>query len=908
MDLSSTIHLLGDILGAVLSEQESPEIFEIEERVRAYAKMRRAGDGDAASELRNEVANLSLNQSRAVASAFALYFDLVNLAEEAERVLILRAQRGQYNLPANQDTISATIAMLKQSGVTHQQMGELLSKLSIELVLTAHPTEAKRRTILSKIQRIAGILSELNVIEQYPVELAQAKQNLYAEITSFWLTDRTRTTRLEATDEVRTGMYFIESYFWNVLPKLYAELEQSLEEHYPGLVVQHAWLRLASWIGGDRDGNPNVNVEVTAETLRLHRGLAVEQHRKNIQEVSRKLSLSATRVPPPVELLNWFSSRRPLPAHVAYLENRYSDEPFRLALSLLADDLAHASQEDMTSRLLSDEPHAARARYEQFMHPLELISGAVPPAIARDHLSILRKQFKIFGLWAARLDIREDSKELRSALGELLRGLGLEMNFDQMEPIERSKLLRNLLSQPSPALSKHPGITEKTAETLALFQLIARARKVYGYELLGPFIVSMTQDAADILTVLLLARWMGTDDCLQIVPLFETIQDLRSAPVILDTLFSLPEYRDHLRSCCDEQMVMIGYSDSNKDGGYLAANWALYEAQEKIAEVCRKADIQLTLFHGRGGTIARGGGPASRAIRAQPPGTINGRFRLTEQGEIISSRYANPVLAYRHLEQIVSAVIQSSIPSPKPNKIPDEWRDVLQTMAEASRLVYRKLVFETPGFIEFWKYATPLEEITQLRIGSRPATRQSSDIEVTKIRAIPWVFSWMQSRFNLPGWYGLGSGLKACQIGTSKENISLLQEMYSNWPFFRTMLDNAESSMLKADMEIAQMYAQLVPDQELAKHIFQQIKFEYQLTRSMILAITQHEVLMDTDPFIQRSVKLRQPYVDPLNYIQVELLKRRREMIDQDTVALKALQEAIVITINGIASALRNTG
>jgi phosphoenolpyruvate carboxylase len=908
MDLSSTIHLLGDILGSVLSEQESPEIFEIEERIRAYAKTRRAGDGAAATELRNEVANLSLDQSRAVASAFALYFDLVNLAEEAERVLMLRAQRGQPHLPLNQDTIPATIAALKQQGVTRQQMSELLANLSIELVLTAHPTEAKRRTILSKIQRIADILDDLNVIEQYPVELAQAKQNLYAEITSFWLTDRARTTRLEATDEVRTGMFFIESYFWNVLPKLYDELEQALDEHYPGLVVQHSWLRLASWIGGDRDGNPYVNAAVTAETLRLHRGLAVEQHRKNIQEVSRKLSLSANRVQPPAELLEWFSNRRPFPAHVAYLEKRYSDEPFRLVLSLLADDLAQASQEDMTTHLLSDEPHAARVKNEQFVHPLQLISEAVPPAIARDHLAILRKQFKIFGLWAARLDIREDSKVLRSALGEILRGLHLEMDFEKIDPSDRSELIGNLLRQPVPALAKHPGITEKTAETLALFQLIARAKRMYGYELLGPFIVSMTQDAADILTVLLLARWMGTADCVQIVPLFETIKDLQAAPVILETLFTSPEYREHLRVCCDEQMVMIGYSDSNKDGGYLAANWALYEAQEKIAEVCRKADIQLTLFHGRGGTVARGGGPASRAIRAQPPGTINSRFRLTEQGEIISSRYANPVLAYRHLEQIVSAVIQSSINPSKPNIIPDEWRNNVQIMAEASRLVYRKLVFDTPGFLDFWKHATPLEEITQLRIGSRPATRQTSDIEVTKIRAIPWVFSWMQSRFNLPGWYGLGSGLNACEFGSSEENLFLLQEMYSRWPFFRTMLDNAESSMLKADMEIAQMYAQLVPDRILAEKIFQQINTEYHLTRSMILAITKHDDLMDTDPLIQRSVKLRQPYVDPLNYIQVELLKRRREMIDPNTDVSKALQEAIIITINGIASALRNTG
>jgi phosphoenolpyruvate carboxylase len=906
MDLSNTIHLLGDILGTVLSELESPELFDIEERIRGQAKLRRQGDASAEEQLTAEVACLDADQARVVASAFALYFDLVNLAEESERVQILRSEADNSSTHQRPDTIWEALAHLKSEGISREKFAELLADLSIELVLTAHPTEAKRRTILSKVQRIADILIRLHEIERYPAEFLQAKKELYAEITSFWLTDRARTTRLEVTDEVRTGLYFIDEYFWEVLPKLYVALEEAVDHFYPGLTIQPAWLKLASWIGGDRDGNPFVTTNVTAETLRLHRGLAVERHRRALQEVSRRISLSGQRIPPPEDLLGWFQSRHPLPAHVAYLAQRYSFEPYRVAMSLLADDLAQASQDDMTHRLLSDMPHTAKVRLENFTQPLEIISRAVPAAVSDDQLRILRYQFMIFGLGAARLDIREDSAVLRRAMGEILRALGIATAFETSSAVERMSILTTLLNQPAIELARHPGITPQTAETLALFQLVARARSVYGSDLIGPIIISMTRDAADILTVLLLARWMGTDNCLQIVPLFETIADLNAAPQILDQLFHLQVYRQHLASCCDEQMVMIGYSDSNKDGGYLAANWALYEAQENIALICSQHQVRLTLFHGRGGTVARGGGPASRAIRSQPPGTIQGRFRLTEQGEIISSRYANPILAQRHLEQIVNAVLLSSTAHLDENPVSPEWRQAISLMAEAARSAYRKLIFDDPRFLVFWQQATPLDEIKRLRIGSRPAARQTEDESVDRIRAIPWVFSWMQSRFNLPGWYGLGSGLAI--FCADPVNLRQLQAMYSGWPFFRAVLDNAESSMLKADLQIAALYAGLVEDEALAKDIFSQITAEFDLTRRMILAISGHQDLMDSDPLVQRSVKLRQPYVDPLNYIQVEMLHRLRLISDKEGPAAQTLRDVIVVTINGIAAALRNTG
>jgi phosphoenolpyruvate carboxylase len=905
LDLSATIHLVGDILGQVISELESSAIFELEEHIRAHAKARRAGDLQAAEDLAADVASLTPYNARAIAAAFSLYFDLVNLAEENYRVDVLRQyERENYPEPIP-DSIGEAVRSLHQLHVDAQQMSRLLQSLSIELVLTAHPTEAKRRTVLSKLQRISTILMKIGQPNLLPREMGEYQRSLHAEVTELWLTDRSRTARPAVTDEVRTGLYFVDEIFWEVLPRIYAELDAALDVYYPGLHPRHAWLSLASWIGGDRDGNPNVISEVTAETLRLHRGLAVEKHRAAFQDLARRLSLSQNLTPMPAELLAWFETRRPLPSHVAYLEDRYANEPYRLVLSLLAYDLAEASKENMRAHLLSKEPHQARAHLADFTRPVDSICRVLPPALAGDRIRTVAHQLEIFGLHAARLDIREDSSRLNAALGEVLRGLKIHLRFEEASHRERLELLIDLLQRPAPQLAAHPGITTQAAETWALFQLLTRVRDVYGRDLLGPFIISMTRSSADVLSVLLMARWTGCADCVSIVPLFETIQDLANAHQSLEELFSLEIYRDHLATCENRQMVMIGYSDSNKDGGYLTANWSLYQAQERIAETCRRYGFELTLFHGRGGTVARGGGPANRAIRAQPPGTVNGHFRLTEQGEIITSRYSNKDLAHRHLEQIVNAVLLASAPQQQSREdhLSSSWRQALDQMSMAAEDKFRSLVYETPGFLDFWQSATPIDEIKRLSIGSRPAARQPGTETITKIRAIPWVFSWMQSRYNLPGWYGLGTGLDSGHVP-----LGLLQEMYLEWPFFKALLDNAEMSLLKADMGIASLYATLVPDQDFARRIFNLINDEYQRTQEALLEITAHKELMDAEPVIQRSVHLRNPYVDPLNYIQIEMLRRLRSLPDGESSQAEALRDVMVITINGIAAGLRNTG
>ncbi len=901
MDISQTIHILGDLLGQVIADLEGSEIFAAEERIRRLAKARRAGESGAAAALQAEIAALPDAQTRPIAAAFAAYFDLVNLAEEETRIALLRQREEEaYPQPAS-ESIGAAVAALKQRGVSAGQMAALLEWLSIELVLTAHPTEARRRTVLSKIQRIGQLLAKASENSRSKRQSQRLLAALRAQIALLWLTDRSRTAKPTVTDEVRTGLYFVDSIFWQVLPQIYADLDEALAEHYPELTCERPWLRLASWIGGDRDGNPFVTAPVTAETLRLHRGLAVENHRRALHELSRHLSLSASRWPLPPSLQDWIERRRPLPEHVAYIEQRYANEPYRLILSLLSADLAEASREDMTARLLAANPHRALVSLDHLEAPLAAIAAHLPACLAQDEIRALQRQLRIFGLHSARLDIREDTARWNAALSEVLRALNVAPDFDRLPAAERAQVLIQLFCQAPPELAQSPGVTPAAAETWALLHLMGRVRAAYGQDMLGPIILSMTHSTADVLAVLLLLHWAGCDQGQAIVPLFETIDDLQAAPRILHDLFSSEIYRAHLASCGGEQMVMIGYSDSNKDGGYLAANWALYQAQEAITRIAAEHRVTLTLFHGRGGTIARGGGPANRAIRAQPPGSIQGKFRLTEQGEIIASRYGNPALAHRHLEQIVHAILLASIPDANTAPIPSHWREALAQAAAAASQAYRALVYETPGFIEFWQAVTPLDEIKRMTIGSRPAARARAGA-VNQIRAIPWVFSWMQSRFNLPGWYSLGSGLAAIP------DPALLRAMYAGWPLFKTLLDNAEMSLIKADMDIAALYVSLATDQALAQALFARIRAEYERACQAVLAISGHASLLAAEPVTQNAVHLRNPYVDPLNYLQVEMLRRLRRLPDPDGEAAETLRQGIVLTINGIAAGLRNTG
>lgn len=909
--LSRDIHLLGDLLGRTLLAQEGEGLFQSEEIVRALAKARRSGQEDVSAQLSAQIAMYDARTLNLIALAFTAYFDLVNLAEEQHRVRILREREMSNPGGTHDESIARAFQELKARNVPAERVAALVRDLHVELVFTAHPTEARRRTLLSKLARMAVVLYELDRPDLLPRERETWLQHLTAEIHSHWLTERSRTTKPEVTDEVRTGLFFLDTILWDVVPRLYDDMRRALAEYYPEIPFPEHFIQFGTWIGGDRDGNPFVTADVTAESLRLNRGLAVEKYRNAIRAVERELSISEYHTVISPALREALERDYAAPSkHLAYLKKRYPSEPYRLKLAAVAEQLAETTQDPVKERLLgqTDAPLPKLNRAAQLAEPLEVMADSLRAdrgaLIADDDLRTLQEQVDVFGLHVARLDIRQESSRLISDVDALLYAYRINPHFAKMSRPDQADLLTYLLKQLPHDLREGGGYSDETNETIALFQLLKRTYDNYGSEPLGVFIISMAQSESDVLAVLLLAHWAGIADQLDIVPLFETMQALTSAAPILGKLFANESYAAHIKARGMQQQVMVGYSDSNKESGLVAANWALYQGQMDIARVCREHGVTFTLFHGRGGSVARGGGPPSRAILAQPPGTLDGRFRMTEQGEVLSARYGNSHLAHRHLEQIVYAVIRASTLPETPLR--EDWRAMMQELSNAGLRAYRALVYETPRFVEFWEQATPIHEIAQLRIGSRPA-RRSSTPSVQTLRAIPWVFSWMQSRFNLPGWYGLGSALDAV-AGNDAAQIQLLQAMTHEWQFFGTMLQNVQNALGKGDMGIAAQYAELVEDVELRETMFGRIREEFDRTREWILRLTGQTDILDNEPILQRAIHLRNPYVDPLNFIQIELMRRLRALDENDIEGRAELMDAMVVTINGIAAGLRNTG
>ena len=916
--LSEDIHLLGDILGHVIRRQAGIEIFELEERIRALAKSRRVeADPAVDRRLAYVVGRLVPAEAELVARSFTTYFELINLAEEQHRVRVLRERERDAHPQPLPESLAAAVGDLRRAGVDEYEMRQLLNRLDVQLVFTAHPTQAKRRTILAKLRRIAAALTDLDVRDLLPAERRALEERLTAEVSLLWVTDRSRTTKPTVTDEVRTGLFYFDNTLWDVLPALYEDMAAALAQHYPALRPPDRFLTFGSWIGGDRDGNPNVTAGVTVETLRLHRGLALEKHRAATRALDRSLSISDKLAPVAGTLEEAVTAYGALNTHLAYLRDRYPNETYRLYAAQLGADLAEASAGDMVGRLKGRPTPALRMRrMENLLEPLSVIDRSLRDGgmadIARADLERTLHQGRGFGLHAARLDLRQYSDHHTAVLAELLGKLGWHDGFGALDGPARAAALTDLLARPAPDLSALSDLSADAQEMLELFRVVKRAVDYYGPELFGPYIVSMTHGPEDILAPLLLARWHGlalgdAPEGLDFAPLFETRDDLRAAPEIMAALFDHPGYAPHLARAGRRQTIMIGYSDSNKDAGYLAANWELYQAQEALAETCRRHNVVGTLFHGRGGTIARGGGPANRAILAQPPGSVGGRIRITEQGEVISDRYSHPAIAARHLQQVLHAVLTASAPEhyrlqtrPKP-----AWAAAMDELTAVSYRAYRELIYETPELLTYWSQATPMDEISQMRIGSRPS-RRAGAATFTSLRAIPWGFSWMQCRHVLPGWFGVGAALVA--FGRAPESLGLLREMYRDWPFFRNLLDNSQVSLSQADMGIARLYADLVEDERVREVIFGQVSAAFDQTREAILQVTGQREMLDNDPVLQRAVRRRNPYIDPLNFIQVSLLRRLRALPDPDTAEAGALRNTIFLTINGIASGLKNTG
>ena len=918
--LSDDIHLLGDLLGQVLRRQAGIELFDLEERIRALTKARRANDGaggvadpETDRYLEDLIAALDLPEADAAARAFTSYFDLINVAEDVQRARALRERmRAAHPTPIVQ-SIGAAVVHLKDLGVSPADMQRLVDELQIELVFTAHPTEAKRRSVLSKLRRIGGALGRLERADLLPSERTATIDGIRAEITSLWLTDRSRTTTPTVTDEVRTTLYHFEETIWEALPSVYEALRAALASHYPDVRPPERFLQFGSWVGGDRDGNPNVTTEVTASTLRLHRGLAVRLQHDAAVRLERSLSLSERLTDLPGEIeAELAAAIRFISGDAERLRRRYPNEPFRLLAADLAAQLDEALNDRAVTPRLLGEPAADPAGLRDragLAGPLDALDRYLragrAEVIARSDLQGFRHEANAFGLHVARLDIRQYSAEHTAALDDLFRVLEIHPDYAWLSSDDRLALLAAQLAAPVPDIPED-GLAEETAAVLALLDVVRRAMAVYGPETIGAYIISFSQSAEDVLAVLLLAYWrglaLGDRPILPIVPLFETRDDLQRAPEIMAALLGQPAYARHLEALGREQMVMIGYSDSNKDAGYLAGRWELYQAQDALARWAKTERIRLTFFHGRGGTIARGGGPIGPAVRALPPGSVNGRLRMTEQGEVIYNQYGHPAIARRHLEQVVHGVLVNSVPGTVATGRPEpRWVEGMASLAETAHRVYRGLVYETPELLDYWRQATPIRELSRLRIGSRPA-RRATDADLGGLRAIPWVFSWMQSRHVLPGWYGLGLALE------NDPDQAMLAEMYAGWPFFKALIDNAEISVGKADMGIARLYAGLVADAVVREKVYGQIAAEYDRTCGWILAITGQREILENSPVLGSAIAARNPYVDPLNFIQVSLLRKLRALDDPESEEGEALLKTIFLTINGIAAGLKNTG
>ncbi len=910
--LRETIRLLGNLLGETIVEQEGAEVFALEEELRALTKAQRQGDAGAGERIQALTGELvqDFERTRAVLKAFTTYFLLINLAEEQQRVRVLRkrSQSAQEQGVPYRETIAEAVARLADEGLTADDIRRLLAELYILPVFTAHPTEATRRTILLKLRAIAAMLYELDLHDLLPVEETELLDSIREIVVTLWQSDETRDRRPTVLDEVRHGLYFIETTLFDLIPRIYQEVDAALARYFPGERFDlPVFLQYGTWMGGDRDGNPYVTLQVTEDTLREQKGRILKLYAQAVEGLYEHLSVAKTHVGFSQPFMD--SLARDLagvPGDEVDVLERFSLEPYRQKLILVFRRLMATVAE--TEQAWKDRVRNPRAYHHaaEFLADLTLIQESLRAnqgqRLADGRLAALVCQAKVFGFHLATMDIRQHSAKHRAAMAEVLERYNPGLAYADLSEAEKVALLSREIASPRP-LTARLDFSQETNEILGLFRLIRLAHEEIGPESIQTYIISMTTEVSNMLEVLLFAKDAGLFGQIDVVPLFETIEDLENAPATMTAIFENPVYQAHMAQRSNQQQIMIGYSDSNKDGGYLRATWMLYQAQRALAHTCDAHGVRFTLFHGRGGSIGRGGGPANRAILAQPPESIRGRIKLTEQGEVVSARYDNKAIGHRHLEQLVNAVLLSS--GKRPAVAQEEaWAKMLDEMSRLSEVKYRALVTD-PAFLRYFHQATPITPIGQLNIGSRPAKRSSS-MGISDLRAIPWVFSWTQSRVNLPGWYGLGSGIEEwIAAGVPDYRRDQLRDMYAAWPFFRTVIDRAQVSMRRADMVIAPLYAELA-DADIRQQVFGAIEDEYNRTERVMLAITGQVKLLDNEKWLQRSINLRNPYVDPMNYIQVALLKRiqNEPELSEDP----NLRQVVLLSVNGIAAGLQNTG
>jgi len=907
--LRNDIRLLGRLLGDTVREQEGDAVFELIERVRQTAvSFARNGDPAARAELAALLDPLPRDTTQAVVRAFSYFLQLANIAEDEHHIRRRRAH-DLVGSPPREGSLIHALDQLAASKVSPEAVADLFAHALVAPVLTAHPTEVQRQSLIRNHRDLARLLDQRERLQMTPEEEAENDLGLATAILTLWQSRMLRPVRLKVLDEVKNGISYFKETFFTELPRLYIQVTQQLQKRYPDTFwALPPFYRVGSWIGGDRDGNPFVTAEILRETLRLQSAAAINHYLDQVHELGGELPLSNLLVnttPELQELAEQSTDRSP----------QRADEPYRRALSGIYARLAATARaldhfEPVRHEIGHAEPYATpdalRADLKILSNSLKLNGSA---RLAGGRLRLLLRAVQVFGFHLAPIDLRQNSEVHARSVAELLAAAGRCPDYEALPENERIKLLVAEIATPRPLYSPYLSYSEETQGELAIFFAARDLRQRYGAAALPNCIISKTDGVSDLLELALLLKEAGLlrpgptpvlD--VNIIPLFETIEDLQKSAATMDGIFALPAYRQLLAGRRDEQEVMLGYSDSNKDGGFLTSGWELYKAEIELARVFRQHGIRLRLFHGRGGSVGRGGGPSYHAILAQPAGAVSGQIRLTEQGEVISTKYGNPDTGRRNLEVLLAATLEASLTDHE-NKVEpaEQFHAVMDDLSARAFNAYRGLVYETPGFTTYFRQSTVVSEIATLNIGSRPASRKPSE-RIEDLRAIPWVFSWAQCRLMLPGWYGFGSAVDG-YLQNQPDGLATLRRMVRSWPFFRSLLSNMDMVLAKSDLAIASRYAELVADSELRERIFSQIRAEWQLTRQHLLSILEQDDFLADNPMLKRSLQLRSPYMDPLNHLQVELLKRYRGGETDERVA-----RGIHLAINGIASGLRNSG
>ena len=891
--LRDDVRTLGKMIGELLIEQGGQELFDFVENARLRSIRRREENEKPGEELAALVKDLDAALALSVIRGFSTYFQMVNTAEKVHRIrrrLEYLREVGHFQPGGLEDSL----IKLKAAGMTAPEVQALLDSLLIEPVFTAHPTEPTRRTMLRKEQNIVKYLVDLLNPIKTPQETKAALANIRLLITTGWQTDEHPSEQMTVADELEHVLFFLTDVLYRAIPPFYEDLETALENIYGDTGFRFDVkdiVRFGSWVGGDMDGNPNVNAKTIRETLTRQRSLVLDLYYNECGALASKLSQSLARIPVKQELLEKIEEYRSVFQQAYHsVPARHRDMPYRLFLRMVQQRLQSTYDDDVF-------PYES---VRQFQADLQLVGDSLRENKG-EHAGLftvnrLLRRVRTFGFHLVTLDVRQDALVHRQVVGECL-GIG---DWEDWSVEQRSaRIVEAIEGRESAPLNQ----STQARKTIAAFQAIAFCQRKYGREAIGPFIVSMTQGADDILSVLLLAQWgelylKGGEVPLDVAPLLETVDDLEKGPEILENLLSTALYRRHLEARDRRQTVMIGYSDSNKDGGLASARWALQGAQETLVATVEEQDVELILFHGRGGTISRGGSKTHVAVLGAPPGTVNGRLRVTEQGEIINEKYGLRGIALRTLEQVTGSVaLATAIPRHRGNDQP-EWHEMMDVIARESRKAYRDLVYNDPDFTAYFRAATPIDVIERMRIGSRPSSRRAN-AGIRDLRAIPWVFSWTQARFVLPGWYGFGTGLKAA---IDRFDGAAFREMFGEWYFMRALTADVEMVLAKADIGIAKVYSELAGD--LHEQFFPRIEEEFELTRRLILEHSGHKELLEGDRTLQRAIMLRNPYVDPMSLMQVDLLRRWRATNYSDT----ALFNALLASVNGIAQGLQNTG